>query len=331
MNMSAQSEPARTSAGKVVLAGLILCIGTTVFGTDIVVRPKTTEAHLRNPGMGFIYPAVQQPIPEIADVFYIWINTWTDVEPESGQFNWNLPNIVNVIEAARSTGRQAALRILPCFNEKSSPLPPWLKNSGVRLFQRDDGSNYEPEYWHPAYIEAYAKFVEACGKRFDGEPWLAWVDMRFYGFWGEGHRYGATVPWPEKVDKRALLIRVLEYGTCAPFERHPWRSRRPRIKTHPSRLAQRLIMPSSMVAGCGETDLGPSSRNRRPDSSNRTGDEASPLPRMAVRMRVFSISRSIASVRMPGPSRWTKCLNRCSNTTSITFPSAGARVIWMRS
>ena len=55
MNMSAQSEPARTSAGKVVLAGLILCIGTTVFGTDIVVRPKTTEAHLRNPGMGFIY------------------------------------------------------------------------------------------------------------------------------------------------------------------------------------------------------------------------------------------------------------------------------------
>ena len=109
---------------------------------------------------------MQQPIPEIADVFYIWINTWTDVEPESGQFNWNLPNIVNVIEAARSTGRQAALRDLPCFNEKSSPLPPWLKNSGVRLFQRDDGSNYEPEYWHPAYIEAYAKFVEACGETF---------------------------------------------------------------------------------------------------------------------------------------------------------------------
>ena len=48
-------------------------------------------------------------------------------------------------------------------------------------------------------------------KRFDGEPWLAWVDMRFYGFWGEGHRYGATVPWPEKVDKRALLIRYSGY------------------------------------------------------------------------------------------------------------------------
>ena len=208
--MSARVGQARTSPGTVVLAGLILGIGTSVFGKDIVVHPKPTDAHLRNPGMGFIYPAVQQPIPEIADVFYIWINTWTDVEPEPGQFNWKLPNIVNVIEAARSTGRQAALRILPCFHEKSNPLPHWLKDAGVRLFPRDDGANYEPEYWHPAYIEAYAKFVQACGEHFDGEPWLAWVDMRFYGFWGEGHRYGATVPWPEKVDKRELLIRYLD-------------------------------------------------------------------------------------------------------------------------
>ena len=83
-----------------MLAGLILCLGIPVFGTEIVAHPEIIDAHLRNPGMGFIYPAVQQPIPETADVFYIWINTWTDLEAEPGQFNWKLPNIVNVIEAA---------------------------------------------------------------------------------------------------------------------------------------------------------------------------------------------------------------------------------------
>jgi hypothetical protein len=185
-------------------------MGTPAYAAETVAHPELNDAHLRNPGMGFIYPAPQEPMPEIADVFYIWINTWTDVEPEPGQFNWKLPQIVNVVEAARSTGRQAALRILPCFNETSKPLPKWLKDAGVRLFPRDDHANFEPEYWHPAYVEAYAKFVQACGEHFDGEPWLAWVDMRFYGFWGEGHRYGATVPWPEKVDKRALLIRYLD-------------------------------------------------------------------------------------------------------------------------
>jgi hypothetical protein len=74
--MSAHLEQARISVGAFLLTGLIHCIGTSVFGEDIIVHPETTNAHLRNPGMGFTYPAVQQPIPETtAGVRAIWIKS----------------------------------------------------------------------------------------------------------------------------------------------------------------------------------------------------------------------------------------------------------------
>ena len=108
--------------------------------------------------------------------------------------------------------RQPSLRI-------DAPLPKWLRDAGVKLFPRDDGdfkkggaaANFEPEYSHPAYIAAYEELVRGMAKRFDGEPWLAFLDMRFYGFWGEGHRYGATVPWPKEVDKRELIQRYQNF------------------------------------------------------------------------------------------------------------------------
>lgn len=185
---------------------------------NTLVHPKVIPDHLRNPGMGLIYYGLGD-IPDVADTLFVWIDRWDLVHPEPGKFNWELPQITNVIAACQKTGRQAGLRILPNFNPVSHPLPKWLRDAGVKLFPRDDGdfkrggaaANFEPEYWHPAYIAAYEELVRGMAKRFDGAPWLAFIDMRFYGFWGEGHRYGATVPWPKAVDKRELIQRYQSF------------------------------------------------------------------------------------------------------------------------
>ncbi len=202
-----------------LLAASVYCAGAAgVQAEDTVVHPTPTIHHLRNPGMGLIYYGLAD-IPEVADVLFVWVDSWDLVHPAPGKFNWELPQITNVIAACRKSGRQAGMRILPNFNPVTHPLPKWLRDAGVRLFPRDDGdfkkggaaANFEPEYWHPAYIAAYEELVRGMAQRFDGEPWLAFIDMRFYGFWGEGHRYGATVPWPKEVDKRQLIERYQDF------------------------------------------------------------------------------------------------------------------------
>jgi hypothetical protein len=62
--------------------------------------------------------------------------------------------------------------------------------------------------------------VRAYGRRFDGAPGLEFIDMRYYGFWGEGHRFGATQPWPPEVDKRKLMQRFIDSYVAA-FRKTP--------------------------------------------------------------------------------------------------------------
>jgi hypothetical protein len=52
--------------------------------------------------------------------------------------------------------------------------------------------------------------VKSYARRFDGEAGLEFIDMRYYGFWGEGHRFGATQPWPADIDKRELLKQFID-------------------------------------------------------------------------------------------------------------------------
>jgi hypothetical protein len=201
-----------------VILSAFCALVINVKAENVVVHPKPIPDHLRNPGMGLLYYGLGD-IPDVADTLYVWVETWDLVQPEPGKFNWDLPQITNVIAACQKTGRQAGMRILPDFHPVNHPLPKWLRDAGVRLFPRQDEnlkkgempSNYEPEYWHPAYIAAYEELVRGMAKRFDGEPWLAFIDMRFYGFWGEGHRYHAAFPWPKDVDKRKLIERYQNF------------------------------------------------------------------------------------------------------------------------
>ncbi len=194
------------------------------------VRPRTHDRHLRNPGMGFLFYSVEgrEPLPDEADVVFACVPVWGQVEKTKGRYDWDIPQIGGVAELARRHGRRWAVRIMPSFQGHKRPIPAWLVEAGVRLFPPEEkwlahfGQRdlYEPEWWNPAYIDAHARFVAAFGRRFDGEPGLEFIDMRYYGFWGEGHRFGATQPWPEGVNKRELLKRFIDMYVAA-FRKTP--------------------------------------------------------------------------------------------------------------
>jgi hypothetical protein len=175
--------------------------------------------------MGFIFysAAGQEPLPEQADVVFACVPVWGEVEKAKGQYDWDIPQIKGVADLARKHGRRWAIRIMPSFQGHKHPIPKWLVEAGVRLLPPDpkwlahfaQKDLYEPEWWNPQYAAAYGDFVRAFGKRFNGEPGLEFIDMRYYGFWGEGHRFGSTVPWPKEVSKRELLKRFIDLHVAA--------------------------------------------------------------------------------------------------------------------
>lgn len=214
-----------------LLALLIAFTDRSALAADLrVVRPPRVDRHLRNPGMGFLFYSAtgHDPLPEHADVVFACVPVWGQVEKGRGQYDWDLPQIKGVADLARKHGRRWAIRIMPSFQGHPCPIPRWLAEAGVRIFPPDpkwlahfgQKDLCEPEWWNPKYISAFGDFVRAYGRRFDGEPGLEFIDMRYYGFWGEGHRFGATVPWPKDPSKRKLLKQFIDLHLGA-FRRTP--------------------------------------------------------------------------------------------------------------
>jgi hypothetical protein len=201
-----------------LILGLALMLNAGVAVDDLqVVHPKTIESKLDNPHMGFIYYGGKLH-PDIADVYYTSGLTWGELEPEEGKYIWDLHAPPwGTLKAALARGKRVVIRVMPSFQNHPYATPKWVHDLGVKRFpgtkiQAEHGQTdlYEPEWWNPIYIEKYCNFIKAFGKEFDGKPWLDWVDMRYYGFWGEGHRHSADVPWPEDIDKRKTLIRFID-------------------------------------------------------------------------------------------------------------------------
>jgi hypothetical protein len=126
-------------------------------------------------------------------------------------------------------GKQFAFGVM-CANSHGPEYttPKWVFDAGaqfrrVTLTPQDSshgvpGDKIVPEFDDPVFLAELKSFVSALGKRYDGKPKLAFVDIRSYGNWGEGHLhpFGGTpisgqalrahINMHRDVFKRTLLI-----------------------------------------------------------------------------------------------------------------------------
>ena len=76
--------------------------------------------------------------------------------------------------------------------------PKWLFDASCRGFEYlvggDDPTRggtrqprIEPDYADPIYLAKHARFIEALGRRYDGNPDVEFLDIGSYGIWGEWH------------------------------------------------------------------------------------------------------------------------------------------------
>ena len=167
--------------------------------TGIILRAETATIHperdntmLLNPGKGWVqYYGTDKYTDDYISVGYTrW--PWADIEPKEGRFNWKA--IDDFIRLFQGHAKKAAFGVMNVSTGLGQYVTPkWVFDAGaVPLGVSDNssptGRQMIPKTWDdPVFLKKFKTFVQALGRRYDGHPELAFIDIRSYGNWGEGH------------------------------------------------------------------------------------------------------------------------------------------------
>lgn len=169
----------------------------------MVVTPAITTKATVNPGKGWVAygKAENQPKEVLAMVSLGYSRfVWGEIEPEEGIYHWEI--IENAIKSWSDAGKQFAFGVM-CASSHSKNFwttPKWVFDAGAKYdtfelkeikltTQGNPGRKLVPVFDDPVFLTKLKKFVQALATRYDGNPNIAFIDIRSYGNWGEGHMY----------------------------------------------------------------------------------------------------------------------------------------------
>jgi hypothetical protein len=123
---------------------------------------------------------------------------WSQIEPEEGVFHWDV--IDNDIKSWTDTGRQYAfgIRNAASGSKEFWVTPKWVFDAGARYetyvlkernspIKENPGPKLVPVFDDPIFLQKLGRFIKALAERYDGNPNVAFIDIRSYGNYGEGH------------------------------------------------------------------------------------------------------------------------------------------------
>jgi hypothetical protein len=201
-----------------LLAGtaLALLAPTALFAQEksFDLRPQwDAQAPLKNPHKGWYhhYPdnhidkykiARDADLLEFPGMDHVYVRlAWAYLEPREGQFDW--PVIDRIIDKWTAHGLGIAFR-LSCKEtstdrpEQQFATPRWVMEAGAKGGHYRSGKPtgpegpWEPEFDDPVFLAKLDRFLAAFAARYDGKPWLRYIDIGSIGDWGEGHSWAGS-------------------------------------------------------------------------------------------------------------------------------------------
>ncbi len=159
-------------------------------------RPYDTSNVLVNPGKGFVFTGYMDTAKysqDFLDVISIGYNrfAWSRVEPKEGQYDWDV--IDDYIGQYQELGKQFAFGVM-CVNTSTDDkytTPKWVFEAGAKgkEVEADGHTVMVPKWTDKVFLEKLNNFIKALAERYDGDPRIAFIDIRSYGNWGEQHTY----------------------------------------------------------------------------------------------------------------------------------------------
>lgn len=210
-----------------VLSVLIIFI---ISGTTSTKEPQTTnlESHwdtirpLANPDKGWYHHMLdngvhkyliqdEEELHNFPGMDHLYLRLcWAFLEPEEGKFDWS--HIDNIVDKYVPMGYGISFRI-SCKETGGVPgsvpqeidgvryaTPYWVKQAGAKGVDCPEfGSCSWTPFWDdPIFLEKLDNFHKAFAEKYDGKPWVRYVDIGSIGDWGEGHTSSSTNIPPAK-------------------------------------------------------------------------------------------------------------------------------------
>lgn len=134
------------------------------------------------------------------DHLYIRL-AWSYLEPAEGRFDWAI--VDRLVEKWTTHGLGIAFRI-SCKEtstdriEQQYATPRWVKEAGAQGGYYRSGQRvgpegpWEPVWDDPVFLEKLDRFLAAFAARYDGQPWVRYIDIGSIGDWGEGHSWAGS-------------------------------------------------------------------------------------------------------------------------------------------
>ena len=152
-----------------------------------------------NPLKGFMpfydaYSSRFNPIandfPHSMEWFYVPLRNLMN-GPDSFTFDTGLEP---QLDSIAGRGHQAVFRVYMDYPGKFSGIPQFLLDGGLKVrhytfFGNTPGASVSPDYNDPKLVNALENFIKAFGKRYDGDPRIAFITVGLIGFWGEWHTW----------------------------------------------------------------------------------------------------------------------------------------------
>ena len=114
---------------------------------------------------------------------------WSYLEPKEGEYNWTL--IDTIIDKWTKWGHTISFRITTKETEIVYATPEWVRRAGAKGKFIDhpdlEIKAWAPDYNDPVFLQKLNNFHRAFANRYDGKPWVEYIDIGSLGEWGEGH------------------------------------------------------------------------------------------------------------------------------------------------
>lgn len=176
------------------------------------VEPREINDLLANPGMGWQtfgkFADEDRALAGLPSSTAYFRHYWKEVEPKEGQINWALYD--GLLQHARRAGQKLALRVMTAGTGRDYHYsPPWMKEMGLpgSEYRRggSDRLHWAPDLDDPRVLSRHLRLIEALGRRYDGHPDLALMDIGSVGLWGEWHMSGTGVEMPTTATQRKII------------------------------------------------------------------------------------------------------------------------------
>lgn len=137
-------------------------------------------------------------------------------------FDWS--PMEELLDDIASRRHQAVVRIWLEYPGHKDGIPQFLRDEGLKVtswkYENDgpfpDDIVITPDYSNPKLQKAIRQFLQAFGKKYDGDPRLAFLTAGILGIWGEWHNY----PRDELMAKKPVQTMVMKAYAKA-FQKTP--------------------------------------------------------------------------------------------------------------